>query len=102
MNLEPSTVSIAQDMNGYQAAFIPSPSFDQSLLDSVPIDMEESNDAQTSEDNAWHFGPEEDIYRLMERGNPGAKESMEDFLNRMEIISSGVTPRIGAISQGVY
>jgi len=49
-----------------------------------------------------HPGPEAKMHRHMKMGDPGAKESVEDFLKRMEHIISGDITGMSLISRQVW
>jgi hypothetical protein len=49
-----------------------------------------------------HSSPGGKTHQHMGRGDPGARESIEDFLERMELIRSGHSTEISLISRGVW
>jgi hypothetical protein len=51
---------------------------------------------------AEHSGPRAKTHRHIGRGDPGARESVEDFLARMEHIRSGDSTGISSIYQDAW
>ena len=49
-----------------------------------------------------HSGQGGKTHQHIGRGDPGARESVEDFLERMELIRSGDSTEISLISRGVW